>query len=263
MNRSNFQHGGLTLSYLDAGGEGNPLIALHAHWMEGKTYAPFANAMTPEWRVIAPDQRGHGYSDHASNYTREDYLDDIAALYDHLGLEKAVLLGNSLGGINAYQFAARYPKRVQALIIEDIGAMVADDVSFTLAWKGTFKTREELENRIGARLLPYVLDSFRHDANGWHLAFNPDDMVKSQAQLNGDHWHDWLASICPALLLRGRDSKLSKPELFEQMASKRPNTELKTLAGGHALHMDNLSGFTDAVRTFLREKVSQQAHSGQ
>ncbi len=254
MKRREFQHDGLTFSYLDADGEGEPLIALHSHWMEGITYAPLAAALAPDLRVIALDQRGHGHSDHAPTYTRDDYLGDIAALFTHLGLRAAVLLGNSLGGVNAYQFAARSPDRVSALIIEDIGVEISDDISFALPWAGTFATREELAERVGPRFLPYLEESFRKTPAGWRLAFDPRDMVASQSHLNGDHWKDWLATDCPALLLRGLESKVTTQAHLEQMATRRPQTRLESLAGGHVLHMDNPTRFAAAVTKFLRER---------
>lgn len=128
MNRFSFRSAGLTLSYLDSGGNVPAIIALHAHWMEGMSFCSFAEAMRPEWRVIALDQRGHGHSSHADSYKHEDYLGDIEALFDRLNLEHAVLLGNSLGGVNAYGFAARHPERVLALVIEDIGVELSRDL---------------------------------------------------------------------------------------------------------------------------------------
>lgn len=251
MIRTQFYHDGLTLSYLDTGGNGPVLIALHALWMEAATYIGFANALKPDWRVIALDQRGHGHSSHAPTYTREDYIGDLAALLAHLDVEKAVILGNSLGGVNAYQFAARYSERVTALIIEDISAEPDADASFVLAWEGTFPSREALKNHIGPRLTPYLLDSFRSTQNGWRLAFEPREMLESQLQLNGNHWSDWLASECPALLLRGRNSRLTKQAQLEHMAARRPNTRLVELEGGHVVHQDNPKGFADAVQEFL------------
>jgi esterase len=253
VQRHNFQRDGLNLSYLDDGGTGRPLVALHAHWMEGQTYAPLAAALAPEWRVIALDQRGHGYSDHAATYTRDDYLGDLDALLRHLGLQKAVVLGNSLGGVNAYQFAARYPDRVLGLIIEDIGVEIADDTSFALPWGGTFKTRESLEERAGARFGPYLQDSFRETPEGWRLAFDPRETLASQLSLNGNHWNDWLATDCPTLLLRGADSPVTKPAHIKEMAARRPGTQLASLKGGHVLHFDTPKEFTEAVRTFLRK----------
>ena len=122
-------------------------MALHAHVMEASTFAPLAVALAPDWRLVALDQRGHGYSDHAASYTRDDYLGDLEAFFEHLKLQEAIVLGNSLGGLNAYQFAARHPEKVPDLVIEDIGAEVYDDLSFVLAWEGRFATRELLAER--------------------------------------------------------------------------------------------------------------------
>ncbi len=251
MKRDQFQHNGLTFSYLDEQGSGKALIALHAHWMEGLTFAPLAKALAPEWRVIALDQRGHGHSDHATTYSREDYLVDVEALFNHLNLKDAALLGNSLGGINAYQFAARHPNLVKALIIEDIGAEVSGDLSFVLEWQGTFPTKEALIERIGPRLSPYLQDFFLHDSNGWKVAFEPKDMVASQNLTNGDHWAEWLVGSCPTLLIRGEDSRVTNAEHLEEMARRRPNTRFLSLKGGHVVHVDNPAGFEDAVKTFL------------
>jgi pimeloyl-ACP methyl ester carboxylesterase len=254
--RHSFRHDGLALSYLDTGSSPAsiarpPLVALHAHLMEGATFAALAASLEPDYRVIAPDQRGHGDSSHAASYTREDYLGDIEALLALLVLPQAVLLGNSLGGVNAYQFAARYPDRVMALIIEDIGAVVTDDISFILSWQGIFSTREQLEVKIGERFLPYLQDSFRHSDDGWHLAFDPQDMIRSQQNLVGDHWSDWLASTCPALVVRGRESRVTSKEHVEQMVERRPSSNLLVLDGGHALHFDNPGAFNAVVRSFL------------
>jgi pimeloyl-ACP methyl ester carboxylesterase len=256
ISRSVFEHNGLRLSYLDSGEEGRPLIALHGHFMEGSTFASLATELAPEWRVIALDQRGHGQSDHAKGYARSDYISDMEGLYRHLGLAQAVILGSSLGGVNAYQFAARYPERVIALIIEDIDAEVADDISFALAWEGTFDTREELVKRVGPRFAPYLMDSFRETAAGWKLAFEPKEMVVPQDLLNGGHWEDWLASDCPALLIRGRESRVTTAEQVAEMAQRRANTTLVTLDGGHILHVENPVGFTAAIKGFLKHLES-------
>lgn len=250
IQRRAFEAEGLTLSYLDAG-QGRPLVALHAHWMEAATFTPLAAALAPDWRVIALDQRGHGFSEHSETYSRDDYLGDIEALFGHLGLTSAVLLGNSLGGANAYQFAARNPDRVAALIIEDIGVEIHADTSFALPWAGVFPTRAALEDKIGARLVPALSPSIRETAVGWQLAFDPHDTDASQSELNGDHWADWVASSCPALIVRGRESRVTNLAQLEKMAARRPNTTLVELDGCHAVHFDNPEGFVDAVRAFL------------
>jgi len=251
FDRFQYEHDGLNFSYLDSGDSGRPLIALHAHLMEAATFTRLAADLAPGWRVIALDQRGHGHSSHAASYTRADYLGDIAALYAHLKLQSAILLGNSLGGVNAFQFAALHPAQVSALIIEDVGAVVSDDISFILPWAGLYPTREDLANKIGPRFAPFFADSFRHTVDGWRLAFEPQQMLTSQAHLNGDHWRDWLATSCPALLLRGRESRVTKADHLDEMAARRPNTTFVTLDGGHVLHIDNPAAFNAALRAFL------------
>ena len=253
MNRQALSHEALNLSYLDTSSKGPAIVALHAHWMEASTFRPLAAALAPAWRVIALDQRGHGFSSHAPSYTRGDYFGDLDALLHHLGLEQVVLLGNSLGGVNAYQYAARRPHRVVGLVIEDIGAEIDDDVSMGLPWAGLFGTRAELEAVIGPKLLPALTESVRETGDGWRLAFDPEEVVASQARLNGDHWQDWLASTCPALIVRGKDSPLTKAAHLREMARRRPNTALVELEGGHAVHQDNPGGFTSALTNFLSE----------
>ncbi len=251
MARHFFRSGPLKLSYLDAGGEGEPLIALHALFMEAATFEPLAASLSPAWRVIALDQRGHGHSDHAPSYGREEYLGDLKAFLDHLGLEQAVLLGHSLGGVNAYQFAARQPRRARALIVEDIGAEVHADFSFALAWGGEFETREAFAARVGPRWQPALQDSLRKSPGGFRLAFEPRDMLATSAALEGDRWQDWLASTCPALLIGGRESRVTTPAALEAMAARRPHTRLAMLPGGHVVHADDAAGFTAAVSGFL------------
>jgi len=253
--RRSFAHDGLTFSYLDSSSQAGPaarsLVALHGHLMEAATFAPLAAALAPHWRILALDQRGHGHSSHARSYTRADYISDIEAFFHHLHLEKAVLLGSSLGGVNAFQFAARHPRQVQAFILEDIGAVVTDDISFILPWSGVSPTREALVAKVGERFAPYLEDSFRQTPDGWTLAFEPSELVGSQRNLCGDHWQDFLATACPALLLRGTESRVTSAEHLEQMAARRPDTTLVPLDGGHILHYDTPLGFTAAVRDFL------------
>ena len=253
MRRSSFQHDGLTLSYLDTGGDRPLIIALHAMWMEARSFEDFATSM-PEWRVVSMDQRGHGLSDHSSDYSRGAFVGDIAALLDHLGArEPAVLIGNSLGGTNAFFFAARHPNRVRALVVEEGSPEQHEPFTFVLDWRGLYPTREALEQKIGERLAWSVKPSYRETAHGWTLAFDPDDLVAMAKALAGDYWADWMVSTCPALVVRGTNSRAVDGKLLESMAARRPNTELVSLEAGHVTHHDDPAGFVSNVRAFLRK----------
>ncbi|MFK4149894.1 alpha/beta fold hydrolase [Streptomyces sp. NPDC004065] len=241
---------GRRLSYLDFGGPGRPLLALHGHFNEGRTFTHLARALFPDWRVVAPDQRGHGFSDRGPDFSREGYVRDAAALIAHLGLERPVVLGHSLGGVNAYQLAARYPDRISALVVEDVGAEIDDDLSFCLAWPRRAPTRTALIEQLGDAAR-YLTDALREYPDGWGLAFRPEDMVTSVGQVNGDHWDDWLAGDCPALLVHGTRSDTLTAEHAKEMAARRPHTQLVELATGHTVHETDPTGFAAAVRAFL------------
>ncbi|GII33827.1 alpha/beta fold hydrolase [Planotetraspora mira] len=242
--------GGRRLSYLDFGGPGRSLLALHGHFNEGRTFTNLARALAPDWRVVALDQRGHGFSDRGSDFSRAGYVNDAAALIAHLGLSDVVVLGHSLGGVNAYQLAARHPDLVSALIIEDIGTEIDDDLSFCLTWPHRAPTRTALVEQLGDSVR-YLTDAIREYPDGWGLAFRPQDMVTSVGQVNGNHWDDWLATDCPALLIHGTRSDTLTAEHAKAMAARRPNTEFAELATGHTVHETDPAGFAATVGAFL------------
>ncbi|MBC8119931.1 MAG: alpha/beta hydrolase [Burkholderiaceae bacterium] len=252
MERRNFIHDGLTLSYLDQGGAGVPIIALHAYWMEAGTYADLAEALAPEWRVVALDQRGHGHSDHAKDMSWDAFIGDLAAFLDHLGVDKpAILLGNSLGGTVAFRYAARNLEKVRVMVIEESPAEEDSDLGFMRAWAGTYQSREALAAKIGERLAWSVEPSFRQTPEGWILAFSPNALADAQAGLNGNFWDDWMATDCPVLVVRGTDSRAVDGAILESMATRRPNTRLVSFAAGHVVHHDEPEAFATAVRAFL------------
>ncbi|MCX5376786.1 alpha/beta fold hydrolase [Streptomyces sp. NBC_00091] len=252
--RSELTIDGRRLSYLDFGGTGRPLVALHGHLSEGATFAELARALDPEWRLIAPDQRGQGESDRAADYSREGYLSDIEALLDHLELERVVLLGHSLGAINAYQFAARHPERVSALVNAEGPAAFGLDgpnpLGFLLELPHEAPTREALVAGLGPAA-PYFADRLRENADGsWRLPFHPRDMYDSEHHVHGDHWADWTATTCPALLVHGTKGVIPAGQAHA-MAERRPHTTATELDTDHFIHTAAPDAFAATVGGFL------------
>ncbi|MEU9088411.1 alpha/beta hydrolase [Streptomyces sp. NPDC048357] len=241
---------GRRLVYTDFGGPGAPLLALHGHFQNGAVFEELAREVGPAWRVIALDQRGHGESDRAGEYTREGYVADAAALLEHVGLGPAVVLGHSLGGVNAYQLAARRPDLVRAVVVEDIGAVVDGDLSFARAWPRRAATREGFLAGVGSSA-PHLEGAVREYPDGWGTAFEVEDMVESQRGLNGDHWEDWLGVRKPTLLVRGDRSGVLSAEHAREMAVRRAGVRMVELPAGHAVRVGDPVGYFSAVRGFL------------
>ncbi|MEU7556620.1 alpha/beta hydrolase [Streptomyces sp. NPDC044571] len=246
---------GRTLSYLDYGGTGRPLLALHGHLSEGASFTALAAALGPGRRVIAPDQRGHGDSDRAPDYTRGGYVADLHALVDHLGLDRFAVLGHSLGAVNACHLAAELPHRVEALINLDTPAdLPRADVSplaFVLSVPYTADSREELLAALGPAA-PMLGGALRPlSEGGWRLPFHPQDTVTSENAVHGDHWEQWLAVDCPALLLHGTSSQVLSAEHAAEMVARRPRTTYAALDADHFVQLRDPEGVHTAVRSFL------------
>ena len=104
--------------YYETHGTGRPLILLHGGLMSGETFGPVLSDLARNHQVIVPDLQGHGRTaDIDRPIDIKLMADDIAALIDHLGLDKPDLVGYSLGGGVAFFTAVKYPDKVGKLVI--------------------------------------------------------------------------------------------------------------------------------------------------
>ncbi|OBZ17171.1 alpha/beta fold hydrolase [Bacillus sp. FJAT-26390] len=256
--RKFFRSGDLTLSYLDFEGDSHKiLLLLHGHMGNAREFAKLAHKFA-DWRVIALDQRGHGWSEHPpeKDYSRASYIADIFTFIDQeLGGTPVTILGHSLGGVNAYQFAARYPELVDAVIVEDIGVELNHDISYVVNLPERSASLQHLREALadaGFRAIDYFSESAFEDEKGWGFRFDITGMAISTQGINGNHWGDWLASTCPILLVHGQKSWALQLDEAERMVSQRPLTKLAVFKQcGHGVHSDDVNGFYQAVNVFL------------
>ncbi|MFB6363494.1 alpha/beta fold hydrolase [Paenibacillus elgii] len=258
MIRKYFTSKYLTLSYLDNEQEGKPvLICLHGLFGSARYFAGLMEQLT-DWHVYSIDQRGHGWSGHASagQYDREDFVEDIAAFFQQvLNNEPVMILGHSLGGFNAYQFASKYGHLVKGLIIEEAGAIEKDDASFAPHMIDHALTLKELGDSLiqfGIQSAGYFLESAVETEAGWRFRFDKNHLDEVQMKLNGNWWDDFLHSSCPALLIHGKLSWVVSQEHIEEMAAKRKNTKYVVFdQSSHAVLMDEPQKYIDTVKSFL------------
>ncbi|GAA0445024.1 pimeloyl-ACP methyl ester carboxylesterase [Actinoplanes campanulatus] len=108
--------------YYEIQGEGRPLVLLHGGLGSGEMFAPILPAFTANRRVILPDLQGHGRTaDVDRPLDIRTMADDIAALIDHLGLEKPDVVGYSLGGGVGLHLALAHPQKVGKLVSASAG----------------------------------------------------------------------------------------------------------------------------------------------
>lgn len=266
---------GLRLHYLDWGSEDKPwLLCVHGAAQNAHMWDFTALALCTRYRVIAVDQRGHGDSAWAPNgeYDRASYVGDLGNFVDHLGMERLVLIGLSLGGSNSVAYAATHPDRVKALVVVDVGPEPARGgaraVNNFVTQRDVLDTYEEFVQRV-IEYSPFrpewqIRGSLRHSlmqrADGkWTWKYDPvlrDPARRAQRQGAGDdsasRWELWERIACPTLVIRGEKSDVLSSDVAERMLERNRNSWLVEVPwAGHRVPGDNPIAFEEAVRAFL------------
>ncbi|WAJ38772.1 alpha/beta hydrolase [Pseudomonas sp. GOM7] len=264
---------GLRLHVLRWGNpQGTPLILLHGLRAYAQTWESLASTLGDDFCCYALDQRGRGLSDWAesSSYHSESYVQDLQDLVAHLGLQRFALVGHSLGGANALEYARQHPGRLLALVIEDIGpgsSSVGDGAErirremrqtpLTFAdWEAArafwVKSRPGLsEQGVQSRLAHSMQETaqgivWRHDQQGIaaaRLSIEPVDL-----------WPAVRALDCPTLFVRGGNSDFLPPATLAAMQAQNRNIRTVEIAGAsHYVHDDQSDAFNRSVADFLRQ----------
>jgi 3-oxoadipate enol-lactonase len=114
-NTKKIQINGLELAY-ERHGKGLPLVLLHGYPLDHSIWEPLLPLLENDFDLIVPDLRGFGQSQVAvKDYAISDFAADVAGLLDHLKIEKAAVVGHSMGGYAALAFARAYPGRLTGL----------------------------------------------------------------------------------------------------------------------------------------------------
>ena len=257
--RQYLERDGLRLSYLDFGGPAErTLVCLHGRSGNARNFVPLQQALaqtTPgdDYRIVALDLRGHGWSGHSDDGSRDAFIADAAALIRHLDCGPVLLLGHSLGGVAAYQTAARHPDLVRALAVEDSGCRFGpppEEESWPTRWASLGQFLAFMRSTpIGMN--PLLLDNLVEYEDGWGFRFSDDNYRAMRQGLTGDWSDDWAAIRCPLLLMHGSQSWALDAAEAARMAALNPRTELHTFAAGHVIHDDRPAEFAAVLRDFL------------
>jgi pimeloyl-ACP methyl ester carboxylesterase len=261
---------GLRFHYRDWGNESAPtLILLHGLSSHARSWDTLASAMCDRYHVLALDQRGHGESEWAAEYSAERRVEDMAAFVQAMGLERFNLLGLSMGGICAYGYAARRPETLERLVIVDIAPTLEtggiNRIFGNGAAKSVFDDPEEAvaqARAVNPRADEHeqrhrTLHNLKQTADGkWTWRYDPANFTQNRSRASQpDPEATWasLANItCPTLVIRGALSDLLGPAAAQRMAATIPDCRLIEVPdAGHSVPLENPAGFIAAVKTFL------------
>ena len=270
----------LTLRYFQYGDPSlPPLILIHGTRDHARSWDQTADALIDRYCVYAPDLRGHGDSDWAvgGDYSIIDYALDVHALGEHIGREPYVVVGHSLGGGVALQYAGAFPEKVSRLItIEGLGGLGWSDRAPKPAhtrmrrWVESMRaleTREPhfystiedaTERMIAAnrRLSPELarhltVEGTRQTEHGLAWKFDNFTRAGSPYEFNMEDARDlWNQIRCPILILWGDESWGRRN--YDLDTSPFHDVEVVKIAGaGHWVQHDQFGVFISHVNRFL------------
>ena len=242
-------------------GQGQPLVLLHGLFGSADNWGTIAKHFSQHYQVISVDLRNHGRSPHSESQTSPEMADDLLEVLDALGLEQVHLLGHSLGGKVAMQFATQYPERVSKLIVVDmamrayadehthlIDAMMAVDLS-------QLASRNDVDRVLKAPISNLMVRQF--------LLTN---LLKAEEQLQWRinlpaleaNYAKFIAPIAAhfektSLFIRGERSHYVNDSDVAEIKIQFPKAEIISLPTDHWVHAEQPQLFIQTVEGFLSQ----------
>ena len=264
---------GLKFHYRDFGNlNAPPLLILHGLSGHAWEFDDVAKILSEDFHVITINQRGHGDSDWAGDYSPELMADDVATFIDSLNLGKVAVIGHSMGGVNGWWLASRYPEKVSKLAILDISPTTICREVMIGVWQSIFTQYSDasyltLEEGIQDYLSFYngtkegLLRDFAKNAlkqgkdGKWIWKLDSDNLIRWVEATAGNEKKQWelLSQIkASTLIIYGGDSPYSDPEVMEKMSDSIPNSILVQIPhSGHDIHFDQLELLMKSLKEFL------------
>lgn len=253
---------GVRISY-EVYGAGTPLVFLHAGSLNSTAWFYQAMSFAATHRVVLIDHRGHGRSDKPKQgYSITQHADDTGKVLQALGIEQAVFVGNSLGGMVALQFNLDYPERVLGNVVissatglgrnltgADREAFLADfTTSFSVLMDGSVSARTRREQ---PELLPALKAFSRVPDNYPEVAFAAA-FSDPGGPFNWDI-HPRLQEItAPALIFAGSDDAVIPAAESARLADAMPNATFRLIPDvAHFYQLERPQLFNAELREFL------------
>jgi pimeloyl-ACP methyl ester carboxylesterase len=222
-------------------GDGPPLVLLHGLAGSGEWWQRNLPALSDAFRVTAIDLPGFGSSHPTARLILDEVPAQVAALLGELGIERAHVMGHSMGGLVAAGLAADHPHRVDRLVLVDAGFLSLDPV-----WRHRISGPLRTLPWTSLSLLPVLVrDLFRS---------GPIRMARATAEVLRKDWRDKLPAItAPTLVVWGEHDHVCHPRIGEEIAAVVPDARLVVIRGaGHNPMWEKQAEFDREVLGFLR-----------
>ena len=252
---------GVELHVAESGpADGRPVLFLHGYTDSWYSFSPILDKLSPDVRAIVPTHRGHGESDKpACCYRIEDFADDAVALLDALGVEKASVVGHSMGSFVALRIAISHPDRVDRLVLigsgptgntvpirefAEVVQMLPDTVPFE--FRREFQQGTAFGPLPEAFLLRVVEESGKLPGRLWRAAMS--------GILSFDVTEELHRIRASTLIVWGEHDGILLRADQDALLHGIPNSRLLTYPNmAHSPNWEDPARFTDALNEFLDE----------
>jgi len=253
---------GVRLRCIETGSpEGEPVLLLHGYTDSAFSFSPVLPFLPSSFRAIVPDHRGHGMSERPERgYAMTDFAADAVALLDCLGIERATVVGHSMGGFIAQQMAIEHPERVERLVLAGTAANPRNESVLELraaveALEDPVPpefAREFQASTIHRRLPPaffdaVVAESLRLPSQTWREVMSGMMAMRIEAELHRIR--------VPTLVLWGDRDAIFGRDLQHRLCAGIAGAELRVYPEtGHALHWEQPECFAGDLESFVRAR---------
>ncbi len=240
-------------------------LLLHGIGSYGRYWDFFADAVAGGLRLIATDARGHGESGRrAAHYAPEDFVADAVAVLDALAIERAAVVGHSMGGTHAIRLAAAHPERVTRLVVVDAGPEPIPEGAerarrLSLERPDSFANSDEALAYLRRTSPGYRDEVYTHrlrwlfrDEQGrlvWRSSYEALASIMASAR-RAELWDALRAIRCPVLVVRGTHSNVLSAQVAERMVKTLADGRLIELDAGHNVALDRPTELANAVVAF-------------
>lgn len=250
------QANGLRHHLIARGMPGSPVVMmLHGLAGQAHVFDAIASRLSAKYHVYSLDVRGRGESEWGppDGYHVLNYVADLEAVREALGLASMSLVGTSMGGIITMQYAAEHPERVTRAVLNDIGPEIdPTGLQRILAYvghapdafpdmKAVLKYYREnygpmVEHLPEDQVADFAKWNVRKSDQGIYVwKMDPAVRTASPVPPPRDPWDAYRAMTCPILILRGAQSDVLSRPIADRMCAENPNATLTEVAGvGHA-----------------------------
>lgn len=257
---------GVSIAYNDSESKGPVLICLHAIGHGARDFQDLSRRLGVQYRVIALDFPGQGYSDsdpQPASGTR--YTQLLAGFVDKLQLDHVILLGNSIGGAVAVRYASVHPERVRALVLCDSGGLVPPPNEESLAYISKFvkffETGVQHDPSFGPAFAAYyktvLVGEPAHEErdrivrSAYEVAPILEQAWKSFGSADESLWEKLPQINCQVLLAWAKDDSVIPLHSNERAFERFPHHRLVLFAGGHSAFLEDPDQFEQTLREFL------------